>query len=196
MPLSEIRSTRRTMPGARPHAHALTRCIASFILIGIGLMIGGCGYHVAGQSANLPSGWQSIEIPAFKNDTTRYRIEQKFTAAVIHEFLTRTKYHIVQDPQSADGVLTGEVTSIETDPVLFNATTGEVTTMLVVVHMKVSLVDTKSEKPVYHNDDMVFRQEYQISTDVNTFFEQQDPALERMARDLASHVVSDVLEGF
>ena len=81
-------------------------------------------------------------------------------------------------------------------PILFNATTGEVTTMLVVVHMKVSLVDTKSEKAVYHNDDMVFRQEYQISTDVNTFFEQQDPALERMARDLASHVVSDVLEGF
>jgi hypothetical protein len=192
LPLSKMRSTRHTKPGVWLVIGALSVCIASLMLMGIG----GCGYHVAGQGTTLPSGWQSIEIPAFKNDTTRYRIEQKFTAAVIHEFLTRTKYHIVQDPQSADGVLNGEVTSIEADPVLFNATTGEVTTMLVVVHMKVSLVDTKSEKAVYHNDDMVFRQEYQISTDVNTFFEQQDPALERMARDLASHVVSDVLEGF
>jgi hypothetical protein len=43
---------------------------------------------------------------------------------------------------------------------------------------------------------MVFRNEYQISTDVNSFFEQQDPALERMSRDLASHLVSDVLENF
>jgi len=60
----------------------------------------------------------------------------------------------------------------------------------------VQLVDNRTEKPVYKNDDMVFRNEYQISTDVNTFFEQQDPALERMSRDLASHLVADVLENF
>jgi hypothetical protein len=43
---------------------------------------------------------------------------------------------------------------------------------------------------------MVFRNEYQISSDVNTFFEEQDPALDRMSRDLASRLVSDVLENF
>jgi hypothetical protein len=43
---------------------------------------------------------------------------------------------------------------------------------------------------------MVFRDEYQIPTDVKSFFEEQDPALERMSRDLASHVVSNVLENF
>jgi outer membrane lipopolysaccharide assembly protein LptE/RlpB len=184
------------LPAPKNRKASDTARVAYLLAGALAICIAGCGYHVAGHSANLPSGWQAIEVPAFKNDTTRYRIEQKFTAAVIHEFLTRTKYHIVQNPESADGVLNGEVTSIETNPVLFNATTGEVTTMLVTVHMKVSLVDNKSEKLVYHNDDMVFRQEYQISTDVNTFFEQQDPALERMARDLASHIVSDVLEGF
>jgi hypothetical protein len=31
---------------------------------------------------------------------------------------------------------------------------------------------------------------------VNSFFEEQDPALERMSRDLASHLVANVLEGF
>jgi outer membrane lipopolysaccharide assembly protein LptE/RlpB len=157
---------------------------------------GGCGYHVAGHAAQLPSEWKTIAVPAFKNDTTRYRIEQRFTAAVIREFITRTKYHVVQDTASADGVLQGEVLSIDTTPVLFNATTGEVTTMLVTVHTKVALIDGKTEKPVYENDDMVFRDEYQISTDVASFFEQQDPALERMSRDLASHLVADVLENF
>jgi hypothetical protein len=80
--------------------------------------------------------------------------------------------------------------------VLFDATTGEVTTMLITVHTKVQLVDNKSQKSVYQNNDMVFRNEYQISPDVKSFFEEQDPALERMSRDLALHIVLDVLEGF
>jgi Lipopolysaccharide-assembly len=161
-----------------------------------GVFVEGCGYHVAGRAANLPSEWTTIAIPAFKNDTTRYRIEQRFTEATIREFITRTKYRVVQDPASADAVLHGEVLSIDTTPMLFNATTGEVTTMLVTVHTKVSLIDNHTHKPVYQDNDMVFRDEYQISTDVNSFFEEQDPALERMSRDLASHIVANVLEGF
>jgi outer membrane lipopolysaccharide assembly protein LptE/RlpB len=160
------------------------------------LTAAGCGYHVVGHAAQLPSEWKTIAIPAFTNDTTRYRIEQRFTQAVIREFITRTKYRVVQDTQSADAVLHGEVLSIDANPILFEATTGQVTTMLVTVHAKVQLVDNRTQKPVYKNDDMVFRNEYQISTDVNSFFEQQDPALERMSRDLASHLVSDVLENF
>jgi outer membrane lipopolysaccharide assembly protein LptE/RlpB len=160
------------------------------------LAAAGCGYHVAGHASQLPSEWKDIAVPAFKNDTTRYRIEQRFTQAVIREFITRTKYRVVTDPQSADAVLHGEVLSIETSPVLFEATTGQVTTMLVTVHTKVELIDNKTEKPVYKNDDMVFRDEYQISTDLNSFFEEQDPALERISRDLASHLVSNVLENF
>ncbi len=160
------------------------------------LVVSGCGYHVAGRASNLPEGWKTIAIPMFKNDTTRYRIEQRFTAAVIREFISRTKYHVVQDVSSADAVLHGEVLSIDTSPVLFNANTGEVTTMIVTVHTKLSLVDAKTQKPVYQANDMVFRGEYQISADVNAFFEQSDPALERMARDLASHIVANVVEEF
>jgi outer membrane lipopolysaccharide assembly protein LptE/RlpB len=156
----------------------------------------GCGYHVAGRGGALPSQWKTIAVPAFKNDTTRYRIEQRFTAAVIRQFLERTKYRIVQDPASADAVLHGEVLSIETNPVLFNATTGQVTTMLVTVHTKVELVDNQSQKTAYQNSDMVFRDEYQISSDVQSFFEEQDPALERMSRDFAAQLVSNVTENF
>lgn len=170
--------------------------VAVCLVLSLPALVGGCGYHVAGHSAQLPSEWKTIAIPAFKNDTTRYRIEQVFTSAVIREFITRTKYRVVQDSKGADGVLRGEVLSIETNPVLFNATTGEVTLMLVTVHTKIELLDNKSEKSVYEDEDMVFRNEYQISSDVNTFFEEQDPALQRMARDLASHIVSNVLEGF
>jgi len=151
---------------------------------------------VVGASVRAPSNWKTIAIPAFKNDTTRYRIEQRFTQSVTREFLRRTKYRVVQDPQAADAVLRGEVLSIEATPVLFNGTTGEVTAMLLTVRTKVQLTDTKSGKMVYSNADMVFRQEYQISSDVRSFFEESDPALGRMSRDLAAEIVSNVLEGF
>jgi hypothetical protein len=155
-----------------------------------------CGYRVAGRSSNLPSEWRTIAVPAFKNDTTRYRIEQRFTESVIKQFLQRTKYKVVQNTEEADAVLHGEVISIETNPMIFNATTGQVTMMLVTVHTKVLLVDNKTLKVVYKNDDMVFRDEYQISTDAREFFEEQDPALERMARDFAAQLVSNVVETF
>jgi hypothetical protein len=168
-------------------------CIA--VLLGI-FAETGCGYHVAGTSSRLPKDWSSIAIPAFKNDTTRYRIEQRFTEAVIHEFITRTKYRVVQDETGADGVLHGEILSIETSPVIFNSTTGEVETMLVTIHVRVLLVDNLTAKPVYKNDDMVFRDEYQISSDVQSFFDEQSPALGRMARDFASKLVANVVENF
>lgn len=173
-------------------AAAAAFCVAIFAL----LFSASCGYHVAGRAAHLPSEWSSIAIPIFTNDTTAYRVEQRFTESVIREFISRTKYKITQDPASSDGTLHGEVLSIDTAPVIFDATTGEVTTMVVTVHVKVQLLDNKTQKPVYENKDMLFRSEYQISPDVKSFFEEQDPALERMSNDFASHVVANVLEGF
>jgi hypothetical protein len=66
----------------------------------------------------------------------------------------------------------------------------------VTVHAKVQLIDNKTQKAIYENDDMLFRNEYQISTDVQSFFQEQSPALERLSRDFASRVVADALETF
>ena len=156
----------------------------------------GCGYHVAGRGNRLPATMQTIAVPAFTNRTSRYRIEQRFTTAVIHELLARTKYRVIQDQNTADAVLHGEINTIEASPVLFDATTGRVTTMLVTVHANARLVERESQKVIYQNKDLVFREEYQISTDVASFFEEQDPALERMSRDFAADLVSNLLENF
>jgi len=185
------------LPNNRGHSFRVAFPPASFALALLAAaVLSSCGYHVAGTNSTLPSGWHDIAIPVFKSDTSQYRIEQVFTEAVIREFLSRTKYRITQDPASADAVLHGEVLSIETTPLLFDANTGEVRTMLVTVHTKVDLVDTKSEKVVYANKDIVFRQEYQISSDVQSFFNEQSPALQRMSRDLAAQIVSGVLDSF
>ena len=186
---TSLQSTpRKRRPCAAPMFLALVLIASAFT--------SACGYQVAGKAAHLPSDWKTIAIPAFTNDTTRYRIEQRVTEAVIREFISRAKYRIVQNPDSADGVLSGEILSVDTSPVLFNGTTGEVTTMLVTVAIKVRLVDKQTQKVIYKNDNMVFRNEYQISSDVKSFFQEQDPALGRMSREFAAQIVANVMEGF
>ena len=171
-----------------------------------------CGYHVGGMSSQIRPGLKVIAVPALKNDTPRYRIEQRMTEAVVHEFIARTKYRIVSSEDSADAVLRGEITSFEALPAVFdttptttsnsttvptvNTTTARATTMLVSVHMKVSLENRETKKVLYKNDDYLFREPYEISTDPARFFDEQGPALERMSRDFASRLVSDVLENF
>ena len=58
-----------------------SRSLIAIFALAAALIPAGCGYHVAGHASALPSEWNTIAIPAFKNDTTRYRIEQRFTAA-------------------------------------------------------------------------------------------------------------------
>src|SRR5215467_6210208 len=67
--------------------------------------LAGCGYHVAGRSGALPKGIHVIAVPALENKTTSYRIEQRLTAATIHQFLAATPYKIVSTDNGADAVL-------------------------------------------------------------------------------------------
>lgn len=160
------------------------------------LSAAGCGYHVAGRTSSLPSSWHTLAVPVFVNRTATYRIEQRVTEAVIRAFLARTKYRVTPSEAGADAVLRGEITDIEAAPLLFDATSGHVTTMLVTLKLKVTLTDAKTKKIVFEDDNFVFRSEYQVSGEVNRFFQEEDPALGRMARDFASDLAARVLEGF
>ena len=70
------------------------------------------------------------------------------------------------------------------------------TTMLVTMKCEVTLIDSTSQKVLYHTDNFLFRNEYEISTDVKSFFEEQDPALDRMAQDFAKRLVAAVTENY
>jgi outer membrane lipopolysaccharide assembly protein LptE/RlpB len=165
-------------------------------IISLTCMLNSCGYHVGGQGSALPANLHTIAIPAFVNKTSRYRVEQKLTGAVIHEFLARSAYRVVTDPAAGDAVLSGEVTSLESVVAVFDSTTGRATSMLITMRMKVWLVDRETKAEIYRNDNFVFRQPYAISTDVPNFFDEQNPALDRLSRDFAGKLVAAILEKF
>jgi outer membrane lipopolysaccharide assembly protein LptE/RlpB len=162
----------------------------------VALLLGGCGYHVAGTASRLPQSVQTIAIPAFENRMETYRIEQLLTQATVREFITRTKYHIVsKDDADADAVLKGTVLGSSIAPITFDSTTGRASSALVTVTMAVKLVD-RNGKVIYENPGYVFREQYQISRELSSFFQEEGPAVDRMSRDFARTLVSNVLEAF
>jgi outer membrane lipopolysaccharide assembly protein LptE/RlpB len=172
---------------------------AALIISLVATLQAGCGYHVAGHSNSLPKSVHVIAVTALENKTSSYRIEQKLTSATVHEFLARTPYKIVSNAADGDAVLRGKVVSIEAVPLLFDTQSGSATTMLVTVKCEFSLTESATDKVLYHSENFVFRNEYEISTNpanIPSFFEEQDPALDRLAQDFARKLVAAVIENY
>ncbi len=155
-----------------------------------------CGYHTAGHAVQLPENVKTIAVPAFVNETTTYRIEQMLTSSVVREFTTRTHYHILNDASdAADATLRGTVVSASSTPLTYNIATGQAASVLVVVSMRVSLTDRQG-KVLYQNPAYLFREQYEVSQDLVSFFEEDSPAFRRLSQDFARTLVSNILEGF
>ena len=160
------------------------------------LSLAGCGYHVAGKDTKLPTDLHSLAIPMFANGTQVYKVEQDLTAAVVREFISRTHYQVVsRDDHSADATLRGWVLYTYVSPLTFDTRTNRVATVLVQVAIHVTLTD-KAGKVLYDNPSYLFREQYQESSSLSTFFQEESPALERLSRDFARSLVSDVLETY
>jgi outer membrane lipopolysaccharide assembly protein LptE/RlpB len=160
------------------------------------LLLPGCGYHTTGHAVRLPQNVHSIAIPAFTNQTQSYRVEQLLTAAVVREFVTRTRFHILNENSAgADATLHGTVLTTELAPLTYDSQTGRASTALVTVTMRVSLVDNKGTV-LYDNPNYTFREQYQVSRELSSFFEEDAPAMERLSRDLARTLVSNILEAY
>ncbi len=180
----------------RAASQMMCRYSSLWLVFCCAFLFAGCGYRVAGTGAGLPAGIKTVAIPALENKTSRFRVEQRLTEALVREFLARTRYRVVSDPANADAVLSGEVTSLESNAVLFDTATGRATTMLVSVRLRVKFVEAASKKVLWENDEYLFREQYEISADLKSFFEEQNPALDRLAREFAATLVSALLENF
>jgi outer membrane lipopolysaccharide assembly protein LptE/RlpB len=183
------------IPRGRKPARNLLSLLA-FLLLGAG-----CGYHTVGHSVQLPANVKTIAIPTFKNETNTYRIEQMLTASVVREFTTRTHYHILHGSnendtsEAADATLRGTVLSTSASPLTYNSATGQAASVLIVVSMKVSLSDRQG-KVIYQNPSYLFREQYEVSQDLASFFEEDSPAFRRLSQDFARTLVSNILEDY
>ena len=160
------------------------------------LLTSACGYHTGGHADLVPKTVHTIAIPAFNNATTRYKLTDQLPEAIAREFIARTRYRIVSDPDSADAVLTGSVLTYTSFPTVFDPTTGRASAVEVHITMRLDLVERATGKKLYTRPNFEMRERYQISIDPAAFFEESDAALARASEQTAQQVVSAILNSF
>ncbi len=154
----------------------------------------GCGYRVASKN-RLPQPIHTIDVEPLKNQTTTYKVEQILTRALVSELVERTNYDVVSGNSQADAVLKGRVIRVTANPVTF-ARTAFASTVLVTVYAGIELTDRRTGAVLFKNDQYIFREQYIVNVDVENFFSEMNPALQRIANDFAESVVVSILEGF
>lgn len=148
-------------------------------------------------NAGLPKHIKTIAVPAFRFEPKglRYRIESRFSEAVARELIRRGRGLKVQGSrEKADAVVEGTIRDFNFTGVLLDIQ-GRARVYEVTIVVAVSLIDTKENRILYDNQNLIFRDSFEFSDDPRSFFNEEDPAVERIARAFAESLVSSIING-
>jgi outer membrane lipopolysaccharide assembly protein LptE/RlpB len=160
------------------------------------LSLSGCGYHTLGAATHLPPDIKTLSVPVFATRTEASGTEQALTEAVIREFATRTRFRVTSDSgDDADAVLHGTILKQTTTPLTYNAATQQSSSFVITIVAAVTLT-ARDGRTLYQNTNYVFREQYQSSTNLPTFIQEDPAAIQRLSSQFARQLVADVLEGF
>src|SRR6185312_11972857 len=160
------------------------------------LPLAGCGYHTAGSATHIPGNVSTLAVPIFATRAQAFHTEMAFTQATIRELNTRTKYRILNtDTADADATLTGTILSQSVAPLTYDASTGQSSSYLLSITASIILT-AHDGRVLYRNDRILYREQYQSTQDLNGFIQEDNAAVNRVAKDFAQAVVSDMLESF
>jgi outer membrane lipopolysaccharide assembly protein LptE/RlpB len=166
--------------------------IATVLAVAL-VAVTGCGYHTLGAATHLPPGVQTLSIPEFATRTEAYHTETVMTEAVIREFAARTRLRVTPR-DGGDAVLRGTILKQTVSPLTYNTSTQQSSSFLITLVVSVTLTSSEG-KVLYQNKNYVYRQQYQSTTNLSTFFDESPAAEERISREFAKALVADVLEG-
>lgn len=148
-------------------------------------------------NSGLPSNIKRVAVPAFQFEVrgARYRVESRFTEAVSKEIIRRGRGLKVQGTRDgADAVVEGTIRDFNFAGVLLDRE-GRARVYEVTVTSAVTVRDLKSNQILYDNQNFIFRDSFEFSSDPRSFFNEEDPAVGRMARAFAESVVSTIING-
>lgn len=144
----------------------------------------------------LPTRIRTVAVPAFQNNALRYKIESRFTEAVITEIVRRGHGIRVQgEREGADAVIDGVIKSFNFSGVLLDER-GRSRIFEVTITAAITVRDQIENRVLYDNQNYVFRGEFEFANDPRSYFNEEDPAVQRMARSFAESLVSVLINGF
>jgi hypothetical protein len=104
------------------------------------------------------------------------------------------------DRTGVDAVLTGTITSVTIVPASFTRD-SQASTLNILVTVSAEFRDLATDRVIWSNPSLQFRDEYPITTavrpnDASALFHEDAPALERVAKNLAKNIVSEIFQAF
>ncbi len=147
--------------------------------------------------SGLPGHIKTVAVPSFQFEArgARYRIAGRFTDAMIREVIKRGRGLKVQGTrEGADAAIEGNIKNFSFSGVLLDRE-GRARVYEVSITSAVTVIDLKNNKILYDNQNFVFRDSFEFSEDPRSFFNEEDPAVERIARSFAESVVSTITNG-
>jgi outer membrane lipopolysaccharide assembly protein LptE/RlpB len=155
----------------------------------------GCGYHTLGAATHLPPDVKTLAVPVFATRTDSNGTETALTDAVVREFITRTRFRVTTNSGSdADAVLHGTILKQNVMPLTYNAATQQSSSFVITIVASVTLT-AHDGRVLYENKNYVYREQYQSSTDLPTFIQEDPAAIQRLSHEFARQLVADILEG-
>jgi len=145
----------------------------------------------------LPSYIKTVAVPAFQAEARglRYRVQSRFTEAVTKEIIRRGNGLKVQGTrEGADAVIEGTIRDFSFSGVLLDSQ-GRARVYEVTIVAAVTVRDLHNNKILYDNQNLTFRDSFEFSQDPRSFFNEEDPAVERIARAFSDSVVSTIVNG-
>lgn len=118
------------------------------------------------------------------------------TEAVLQSLSARTQLQVIPEANSAaDATLRGSILTETVTPLTYssNATTTTTSSYVITVTAKVVLTDAHGQV-LFEKDNYIFREVYQSTQQLSSFIQEDTPAMQRLAKEFAAALVSDMLE--
>ena len=160
---------------------------------------GGCGYGLVGRGGGFDPSIKRIGVPLFRDGTGKVNLDMKITQKVIEELLKRGKVDVVQSIEGVDAIVEGEILTFQETPVGFSGgSTGSTTASryAITLTVRVRYYKPGEVQPMWQNDAFSYRDEYDLGSDANSFFDRADQGVDRLALAFARSLVAAMLEAF
>jgi len=164
------------------------------VVVLVGVVVAGCGYHFRGRATNLPKDIHSIAIPVFANHTAEVGIERIFTDEVIYQF-NRSRILNVVDLAKADAVLRGSIDRVDiTDVAYTSSDTSRQRRVRITISAK--LVRTRDGKVIWRGSGIVDQRTYDVADDPTQTEQNKTEAITTLAQAMARTLHDRVFENF
>lgn len=155
------------------------------------LLAAGCGYQPLG-TGSLPAEIQRLYLDPLTNDTFRPGLQGLVGSAILRRLQLDGRMHLVSQ-EIADAILSGSLTAYENTPIAFD--TSDVGRRFRVRLIFAMRLTQRGGEKVLLKEEITGEAFYTTGNDVVGTRSAEEEADQRAAQDLATQVVTRLLEG-